>query len=106
MNDDAWKSTDFTDWHRIATEAYITRYRLKDTSQSLLVLVCRTQRHGDPGMCSCEYLDICYNRMETRSVDKANVLREVLMIRDGLLEFSNDPFKFYELDDLVKLLAS
>ena len=35
-----------------------------------------------------------------------NVLREVLIIRDGLLEFSSDLLDVSELDDFVKLLAS
>ena len=51
-------------------------------------------------------LDICYNRIDTQSAVTADVLREVLMIRDGLLEFSSDHFEFSELDDFVKLLAS
>ena len=50
-------------------------------------------------------LNICYNRIDTQSAVRANVLREVLMIRDGLLEFSSDLFEFSELDDFVKLLA-
>ena len=44
--------------------------------------------------------------MNSQSVVRANVLREVLMIRDGLLEFSSDLFEISELDDFVKLLAS
>ena len=44
--------------------------------------------------------------MDTQSVDRAYVLREVLMISDGLLEFLSDLFEFSELDDYVKLLAS
>jgi len=34
------------------------------------------------------------------------VLREVLMIIDGLLEFSSDLFQYSELDSFVKSLAS
>ena len=44
--------------------------------------------------------------MDTQSVVRKNVLREVLMIRDGLLEFSSDLFEFSGLDDFLKLLAS
>ena len=44
--------------------------------------------------------------MDTQSVVRANVFREVLMIRDGFLEFSSDLFELSELDDFVKLLAS
>ena len=43
--------------------------------------------------------------MDTQSVDKANVLCEVMKIIDGLLEFSSDLLEFSELDDFVKLLA-
>jgi len=39
-------------------------------------------------------------------VATANVLREVLIIRDGLLEFWSDLFQYSELDDIVKSLAS
>jgi hypothetical protein len=55
---------------------------------------------------SHECLDFCYNRIDTQSAVRANVLREVLMIRDGLLEFSSDLFEVSEFDDFVKLLAS
>ena len=54
---------------------------------------------------SLECLDFCYNRIDTESVVRANILREVLMIRDGLLEFSNDLFEVYDLDDFVNLLV-
>ena len=54
---------------------------------------------------SRECLDICYNRIDTQSAVRASVLREVLMITDGLLEFSSDLFEFSGLDDFVKLLA-
>jgi len=36
---------------------------------------------------------------------RANVLRDVLMIRDGLFEFSSDLFQYSDLDDFVKSLA-
>jgi hypothetical protein len=54
---------------------------------------------------SLECLDFCYNRIDTESVVRANILREVLMIRDGLLEFSNDLFEVSDLDDFVNLLV-
>jgi len=38
-------------------------------------------------------------------VARGNVLREVLMIRDCLLEFSSDLFQYSELDNFVKSLA-
>ena len=60
---------------------------------------------GVSKLCSCDCLDICCNRMDTQSVDRANVLREVLIIRDNW-EFSSDLFKFSELDDFVELLAN
>jgi len=44
--------------------------------------------------------------MDTHMVARANVLREVLMIIDGLLEFLSDIFQYSELDDFVKSLAS
>ena len=55
---------------------------------------------------SRECLVICYYRIDTQSAVRANVLRDVLMIRDGLLEFSSDLFELSELGDFVKLLAS
>jgi len=39
-------------------------------------------------------------------VARVNDLREVLMIRDGLLEFSSDLLQYSELDDFVKSLTS
>jgi len=39
-------------------------------------------------------------------ITRVNVLREVLMIRDGFLEFSSDLFEYSELDDFVKSMAS
>jgi len=44
--------------------------------------------------------------IDTLMVVRANVLGEVLMISDGLLEFSSDLFQYSELDDFVKSLAS
>jgi len=44
--------------------------------------------------------------MNTQMVARANVLREVLMIRNGLLEFLSDLFQYSELNDFVKSLAS
>jgi len=44
--------------------------------------------------------------MDTQLVARVNVLREVLIIRDGLLEFPSDLFEYSELDDFVKSLAS
>ena len=61
---------------------------------------------GVSKLCSCECLEICYNRMDTHWVDRANVLREVPMIRHGFLEFSSDLFEFSELDNFVKFLVS
>jgi len=50
---------------------------------------------------------ICNNRMDTQMVAKPNVYTfKVLMIRDGLLEFSSDLFKYSELDAFVKSLAN
>ena len=51
-------------------------------------------------------IGIYYNRIDTQSAVRANVLRGVLMIRDGLLEFSSDFFEVSDMDDFVKLLAS
>ena len=64
------------------------------------------QIHGVSKLRSRECLDICYNRIDTQTAVRANVIREVLMIGDGLLEFSSDLFEVSELDDFVKLLAS
>jgi len=44
--------------------------------------------------------------MDTRMVATAYVLSEVLMIIDGLLEFSSDLFQYSELDAFVKSLAN
>jgi len=46
--------------------------------------------------------------MDTQTVARANVLREVLMNRDSFLEFLSDPgpLQYSELDDFVKSLAS
>jgi hypothetical protein len=60
---------------------------------------------GVSKLSSCKCLEICNNHMDTQLVARANVLREVLMIRDGLLEFSNDLFEYSELDDFVKSLT-
>ena len=43
--------------------------------------------------------------MDTQLVARANVFREVLMIRDGLLEFLSDLFEYSELDDFFESLA-
>ena len=51
-------------------------------------------------------LDTCYNRLGFQSAIRANVLREVLMIREGLLDSSSDIFEGSELDEFVKLPAS
>jgi len=51
-------------------------------------------------------VEICNNRIDTQMVATTYVLREVLMIRDGLLEFSSDLFQYSELDDFVKSLAN
>ena len=55
---------------------------------------------------SCKCLKICNNHMATQLVARGNVLREVLIIRDGLLEFSSDLFGYSELDNFVESLAS
>jgi len=49
---------------------------------------------------------ICNNRMGTQMVTKVYVLREVLMIKYGLLEFSSHIVQYSELDDFVKPLAN
>jgi hypothetical protein len=64
---------------------------------------------GSIGTCklsSCRCSEMCNNRMDTQLVARANVLREIMLIRDGLLEFSSNLFQFSELDDFAKLLAS
>jgi len=60
--------------------------------------------YGKPSSSEC--FEIYTNRMDTQMVAGANLLREVLMISDGLLEFLRDVFQFSELDDYVKSLAS
>jgi len=44
--------------------------------------------------------------MNPQLVARANVLREVLMIWDGLREILSNLFNYSELDDLVELLSN
>ena len=50
---------------------------------------------GVSRLCSCKCLNICYIPTDTQSVDRANVVCEVMMISDGLLEFSSDLFEVF-----------
>jgi hypothetical protein len=63
-------------------------------------------RIGVSKLSNCKCLGMCSNHMDTQLVARANVLCEVMMIRDGLFEFSSDIFVHSELDDFVKSLAS
>jgi len=45
---------------------------------------------------------MCNNHMDTPLVARSNVHREVLIIRDDLLEFLNNLFQYSHLDDFVK----
>ena len=62
--------------------------------------------NSDSKCCKC--FEICYNHMDTQlvAIYTANVLRDVLMIRDGLLEFSSDLFEYSELDDFCQAAIS
>ena len=101
----------FTLWFKIClincSQRYFCWYELSDRTKCRSLLCSFQFKYGmHQCKCNCECLDICCKRMDTQSLDRSNVLREVLMIRDGLLEFSCDLLKFSELDDFVKLLAS
>jgi hypothetical protein len=55
---------------------------------------------------SCDCSNMFNSKIDTQSAIQANVLREILLIRDGLLEFSSDLMEVSELDDFIMLLAN
>ena len=61
---------------------------------------------GDSKLSSYDCLELCNIRMEQQLVARAVILREVLLIRDGILAFSNDLFDLSDSNDLILLLSS
>jgi len=60
---------------------------------------------GDTKFSSYNYLKMCNLRTDPQLVARADILREVLLIRDGILAFSSDLFDVTDTNDLILSLA-
>jgi hypothetical protein len=61
---------------------------------------------GDSKFSSYNCLEMCYKRMDQQLVARADILREVLLIRDGIIAFSSDLFDLSDSNDLILSLTS
>ena len=51
----------------------------------------------------------CFERYKSKlnidAIDRATAFREIIYVREGLYQFSNNNFSIYDVDPLIRLLA-
>lgn len=52
-----------------------------------------------------KHRELCLKEIDSQLLDRANVLREILLVKDGTLTLSNYEFNMTDVDDMIQSLA-